>query len=327
MPIISRHALALLAVTCLSPLSIAIAHNDDGPPPPASAAHVLAPGLDSAAKRAETFNSRVPGLSNEQTAQLLAIYAAADAKIKATYENKALTNEQRAAAFDALPSEINAGVQAILTEAQRAAWSQSEIYVEGEDEKPVEKRLEKMLVRYHLAGLQLTDDQTAQIRALAQPTRAALIVVRNTPGLSVEQREAAMLEAYNTIYERAYSLFTDAQKAKWDIAQKERALKKDQAPGPMLRDGETYEQKQARVMKPFATVTGLTKAQKAKLLTITEEASDVLDKLMADASREKRQKETVAKRLSAATEAKIEAVLTKPQAAQWKKAAAASLKC
>jgi hypothetical protein len=288
------------------------------------------------ANAAALLEARIPDLSEDQKTHILAIYAAAEAEMRAARENKSLSGEQRQVMISRVQGDLGRRIEPVLTEAQRVQWKQTENSESGglggafrggpnaggpnaggPGGQPPMNPAARTLRRYEQVLTDLSEEQKAQIIALSDESNVAMEGVRGNQELTEEQREAELARIREATGAKALLVFTDAQRAKWEgvlEARRQAELAKEFN----LRPGETLEQKHERVMKPYVTVLpDLTAEQKAQLLPIAEGTSDVLDEVKSDAARSQAQKSSIEKRVQAATNRKLAAVLTKAQLEKW----------
>ena len=184
--------------------------------PLAQAAESNAPALPRAAAPPGPLQERIQSgirdlnLTIEQKDKLQAVIRAHLEKLRAFREDPSLSQEQKLAKLKALREEINAEAGKLLTPEQLKSWREKQ----GQATTPAPGPMTR--IQETIKGLNLSEDQKAQLQPLYEEQMARLRELHQDKALSPTQKLDKLVAMQNELAPKVKKVMSVEQFSKWE---------------------------------------------------------------------------------------------------------------
>jgi Spy/CpxP family protein refolding chaperone len=194
---------------------------------------------------------------------------------------------------------------------------------QGQSQNNRDRRWEKRFEKFSKA-LNLTDEQQEKIKPLFQNEQQQVEAVRGDKSLSRRERTEKLNEIHTTTREQVQSFLTPEQVEKWNQFKEEAGERRERGQARNGQDGSwwmhgarhpsmTWQER----FQQFSTNLSLTEDQKEKIQPLFQDEDQQITAVYDDATVSPTDKPEKVKAIRAATEEKIESVLTPEQMEKW----------
>lgn len=142
-------------------------------------------------------------LTDDQKARIKSIHETTQQQVQAVRQDKSLTDAQKQNKIKEIRLTTKEQIKAVLTPAQQQKLKETRT-----------KMQERRGNRGDMAGLNLTDQQKAQIKSIREDARQQVQAIQNDSSLAKEQKMAKVKEIRKATIEQIKSILTPEQREK-----------------------------------------------------------------------------------------------------------------